>query len=140
MKTTLFSILVLAATVTAAHADPVTAMVCVSQKTGSFAVVGIKTGLFAPSTQHILQYEARVGKLSKTGEIATEKFYELESNMKIFDSSLQAYNWVIENTVVIPLTEEGKTHGTLLVDRGKKKVSVIDLDYETIETLDCLAN
>lgn len=123
-----------------AHADPITAMSCVSPPTNTFAVVGIKTGLFAPSTQQILQYDVRLGKFGHSGEVKTEERYELESNMKIFDTAASAYDWVKANTVVIPLDRTRHVSGAVLVNLAKKQVTVIDTDHETIETLDCLVN
>ena len=115
-------------------------MSCVSPKSKTFATVGIKTGLFAPSTQQILQYDVTLGKLGANGEVATTKSYELESNMKIFDSAAGAYEWVKSNTVVIPLSEGRETTGSILVNLAKKKITVVDTDFETIETIDCIVN
>lgn len=127
-------------TIVSANADPVTALSCVSGTTKAFATVGIKTGLFAPSTQQILQYDVRLGKLGAAGEVVSEKTYELESNMKIFDNAAQAFDWVMENSVVIPLSAGKFTSVTIVVERAKKKIVVVDLEYETIEVLDCLVN
>ena len=141
MRTTIATLLFSVGLIGSVHADPVTALSCVSKQTKTFATVGIKTGLFAPSApQQILQYDVRVGKLGTNGEVKSESIYELESNMKIFDDADQAYAWVKSNTVVIALSEGKATHGSILVELAKKKITVIDTDYETIEVLDCLVN
>lgn len=123
-----------------AQASPVTALSCVSPATKTFATVGIRTGFFAPSTQEILEYSVTLGKLAADGEVASRAEYEIESNLKIFDNASQAYAWVKANTVVIPLAGGKKTNGSILVDLAKKRVTVIDTDYETAETLDCIVN
>ena len=124
-----------------AEASPITAMSCVNPETKTFVTVGISTGLFAPAApMRILEYRLTVGKLDGNGEVEKKTDFESESNAKVFDDDSEASEWVSKNVVVVPMTEGSRTLGAVLVDSGKKKVTLVDTDYETAETLDCLRN
>lgn len=138
MKT--LAVLVLFMTLSSAQAGPVTALACQNAATGNFATVGIRTELFAPSTQRILHYVVKTGKVVNGERVTNEKIYEAESNMKIFDSDEGAYEYIKANSIVIPLQGANALDSVLLVDSAKKQVSLIDPVYETIEVLDCLIN
>ncbi len=143
MKNFLAAILVSSLSIGAASAGPLTALSCVSQATKTFVTVGLSTDLFAPAApERILAYSMTVGKLDANGEVASKKVYEDETNMKIFPDDAYAYDYVTKNTVVVPMvdTASKQTTGAVLVEAGKKKVTVIDTDYETVETLTCLRN
>jgi len=122
-------------------AAPITAMSCVSESTKSFVTIGISTELFPPAApMRILAYDLVVGKLDANGKVASKLEYANESNMKIFDDDGGATDWVAKNVVVVPIADAKHTAGAVLVDVAKKKVTIVDADYETTETLDCLKN
>lgn len=143
MKHLFAALLVSAFSIGAASAGPITALSCVNPSTKTFVTVGLSTDLFAPSApDRILAYSMTVGKLAANGEVASSKLYEDETNMKIFPDDKYAYDFVSKNTVVVPMYDAAtkKTTGAVLVEAGRKKVTVIDTDYETVEVLTCLRN
>lgn len=139
--TLLTSLLVSAATASIASAAPITALSCSNPATQRFVTVGIQTIDFMPSNQKTLHYSVHMGEVVNGGStLQNETKYAQDSNMKIFDNDAQAVLYVMKNTIVIPLDSAGHLDAVLLVDREKKKVSIVDTNSETIETLTCLAN
>jgi|GEM_PF-2432958 len=121
-----------------ANATPITAMTCTAKETGSFVHVEISTSLFDNAANRILDYKVQWGKLGKHGEILSQKTYEQESNMKVYGSDENATVGVNTETLVIPLWDGKTTTGALLVRAGKKNVTLIDTNYETLEKLGCV--
>ena len=97
-------------------------LTCGNSTSPAALTVLIKTGEFAPSHQKILQYDVNV----------SSKKFELESNMKVFDTDAQAQSFIETNPVVIPLTGS-----VLIVNAGKMTASWIDTVYEKIDELTC---
>ncbi len=123
-----------------AHAGPVYGMTCSKDRAGTSLEIKIKTGLFAPSTQQILQYDVNVVELNANGDRIAVRSYELESNFMIFDNEDQVREYLDLNRLKISLDEGKATNGYIIVDAKKKTAVFHDFLKNTVESFACDSN
>ena len=132
-----FFALLITSFATNAQAGPVYGMTCTKDRAGTSLEIRIKTGLFAPSTQQILQYDVTVVELNAHGERVSEKPYELESNFMIFDNEDQVREYLATNRLKISLGEGKSTDGFITVDVKKKTAVFHNFLKRSVESFTC---